>query len=249
VIPPRSPWLGGAQSRRGRHRDWGGPAAGPDDCHTEPLSLSRVTGTTTRQRARMTAIPNLSLSLESRQRARITAIPIRDCALDAATRYGVPCDLSGDEFIIWHDLGMNSSSRGARRDCVPQVVGTAPGRSPIAHHFEVARCKAVRPGYSARSKKKPHESSTHSFTGTCLRSSFACWRAWTSILQVLAALPASLRVHVRELAFLLLCLLACLSQRRATWTAANPDKTIAQSFPAITVEHFKKLYCSILNFI
>ncbi len=62
-----------------------------------------------------------------RLRARITAIPIRDCALDAATRYGVPCDLSGDEFIIWHDLGMNSSSRGVRRDCVPQVVGTAPG--------------------------------------------------------------------------------------------------------------------------
>jgi hypothetical protein len=43
-----------------------------------------------------------------------------------------------------------------------QVVATAPGRSPTAHQLEVD--VQVRPGYSARSKKEPHESRTLQFT-------------------------------------------------------------------------------------
>jgi hypothetical protein len=42
------------------------------------------------------------------------------------------------------------------------LVATAPGRSPTAHQLEVA--VQGLPGYSARSKKKPHESRTLQLT-------------------------------------------------------------------------------------
>jgi hypothetical protein len=69
----------------------------------------------------------------------------------------------------WHIIIMGSSTHachlhqyvfGLMR--LMQVVATAPSRSPTAHQLEVA--VQVLHGYSARSKKKPHEFRTLQFT-------------------------------------------------------------------------------------